>query len=185
MSAPTRLYVVRKSPVHGNGVFAATDIPKGARIIEYKGELITHDEADDRHPTNPDDPFHTFFFALDDGLHVIDAGVRGNPARWINHCCAPNCETEEVDDARGKPHVYIYAKRNIKAGEELNYDYRLGLDGRPTKQDKLNYECRCGARNCRHTMLLLPKPKAPAKTAAVKKAAAKKTKPGSVKKAVK
>ncbi|MFM2400086.1 MAG: hypothetical protein RL341_2243 [Pseudomonadota bacterium] len=147
-----KLYQVKKSGVHGKGVFAAVDIAKGTRIIEYKGELISDAEADRRHPWNPDDPFHTFFFSLETG-ECIDASYGGNAARWINHCCAPNCKAEEEDDNNDRPHVYIYAKRNIKAGEELNYDYKLQLGGKVTKQDRLNYECRCGAKRCRGTML--------------------------------
>ena len=150
-----KLISVRKSGIHGKGVFANQDIPKGLRIIEYKGELITDAQADARHPWNPDEPYHTFFFSLEDGSHCLDAAYGGNSARWINHCCEHNCETEEVTDKRGKPHVYIYAKRNIRAGEELNYDYRLQLSGRITKQDKLNYACRCGKKKCRFTMLAL------------------------------
>ncbi|MFT3799894.1 MAG: SET domain-containing protein-lysine N-methyltransferase [Burkholderiaceae bacterium] len=150
-----KLIQTRKSPVHGRGVFALVDIPKGTRIIEYKGERISNAEADRRHPTNPDDPFHTFFFSLSDSDECIDANVRGNAARWINHSCAPNCASEEVEDSRGRSHVYIHAIRGIKAGEELNYDYRLGMAGRITKKDKANYACRCGARKCRGTMLLV------------------------------
>lgn len=151
----SKLIKTRRSPVHGNGVFAVADIPKGTLVVEYKGELITDEEADRRHPTNPDDPFHTFFFSLAEGGHCIDANVRGNAARWINHSCAPNCKSEEIEDAKGRSRVYIRAKRDIKAGEELNYDYRLGMAGRITKQDRLNYQCRCGARKCRGTMLLI------------------------------
>lgn len=149
----TRQITTRTSKVHGKGVFACVDIPKKTRIIEYKGELISDEEADRRHPTNPDDPFHTFFFSLSDSDLCIDANVRGNSARWINHSCKPNCETEEVVDERGRSHVYIYAKRDIRAGEELNYDYRLGTDGKVTKSDIRNYQCRCGAKKCRGTML--------------------------------
>lgn len=145
----------RRSPVHGNGVFALVDIPKGTRIIEYKGEIISDEEADRRHPTNPDDPFHTFFFSLSDGKFCIDANVGGNAARWINHSCGPNCASEEVEDRSGRSRVYICARRNIKAGEELNYDYRLGMAGRITKKDRKNYECRCGSKKCRGTMLLV------------------------------
>lgn len=152
-----RVYEVRKSPVHGKGVFATRDITKGTRIIEYKGQFIDDDEADRRWPTNPADPFHTFFFSLGFGEYTIDANVRGNAARWINHHCKPNCEADEVVDEHGRIHVYINAVKDIKAGTELNYDYRLQLDGRITKQDKKNYACRCGAKKCRGTMLLLDK----------------------------
>jgi uncharacterized protein len=82
---------------------------------------------------------------------VIDAASRGNAARWINHSCDPNCETEETDDGR----VFIQALRDIKRGEELNYDYGLVIDERITPTLKRNYACRCGAASCRGTMLNL------------------------------
>jgi hypothetical protein len=142
--------IVRTSGVHGRGVYAGRDFKKGERIIEYKGEVITWREADRRPPSDPDDPNHTFFFSLDDGKHVIDANVDGNAARWINHSCAPNCETEE-DEGR----VFIEAKRNIKAGEELFYDYCLFIDERITPAIKKQYRCLCGAKDCRGTLLAL------------------------------
>ncbi len=152
------LFEVRSSDVHGKGVFAKTDIKKGTRIIEYRGEFISNDEADKRWPTNPDDPFHTFFFSLETAPdYTIDANVNGNEARWINHHCKPNCKTEEEVDSKGAIHMWIDAKRDIKTGEELNYDYRLNLDGKMTKKDQKNYLCLCGAKKCRGTMLLLEK----------------------------
>ncbi len=125
-------YVVRRSKLHGNGVFAARKIPAGARIIEYAGARISAKEADRRHPTNPDDPFHTFFFSLSSGK-VIDGGDNGNDARWINHSCAPNCESQEGSSGK---RVYIHALRDIKRGEELFYDYGLVLDGKIAKAMK-------------------------------------------------
>ena len=141
-------YVVRHSPIHGRGVFARRTIRKGSRIIEYRGERISVDEAESRPDSDPSNPYHTFLFELHDG-RVIDAGVRGNAARWINHSCAPNCVPIEDDDAR----VYIEAKRTIRAGEELSYDYQLSVAGRVTEKMKRGYACRCGARRCRGTML--------------------------------
>ena len=138
---------VRKSGVHGKGVFALSDIAEGETIIEYVGELISWKEAQRRHPHDPSDPNHTFYFSLDDG-RVIDAAHGGNNARWINHSCNPNCEADEEDGR-----VFIKALRHIKPGEELNYDYGLIIDERYTKKLKAEYECRCGARNCRGTML--------------------------------
>lgn len=143
---------MRISRIHGRGVYAARKIAKGERIIEYRGELISWKEADRRPPSDPDDPHHTFFFSLSDGKRVIDAGTGGNAARWINHSCDPNCETEE--DEEGK-RVYIQALRDIRRGEELFYDYSLIIDERMTPTLKRNYECRCGARECRGTMLAL------------------------------
>ena len=148
-------HVVRASKLHGTGVFAARKIPAGTRIIEYGGRRISPEEADRRHPTNPDDPFHTFFFSLSSG-QVIDGGDRGNDARWINHSCAPNCESEE---GRQGKRVFIVAKTDIKRGEELFYDYALTMEGRITKQMKRDYQCLCGAASCRGTMLALPEKK--------------------------
>lgn len=105
--------------------------------------------------TNPDDPFHTFFFALSSGK-VIDGGDQGNDARWINHSCTPNCEAQE---GRHGKRVYIVALRDIARGEELAYDYGLVLDGKITKTLKEGYRCLCGTENCRGTMLALPKKK--------------------------
>lgn len=140
-------YVVRTSPVHGRGVFAARKIPADTRIIEYAGERITQREADRRGSSDPDNPFHTFFFSLESGK-LIDGGDNGNAARYINHACAPNCEAREEDGR-----VYIYALRDIARGEELNYDYGLIVEERHTKKLKEAYACRCGAKTCRGTML--------------------------------
>jgi len=149
-------HTVRRSPLHGNGVFAARDIPAGTRIIEYTGTRITPEQADERHPANPDDPFHTFYFSLSGGK-VIDGGDKGNDARWINHSCAPNCETEE--NASGT-RVYVMALRDIDEGEELFYDYGLVMEGKITKKLRAQYLCLCGSENCRGTMLALPEKKA-------------------------
>ncbi|WMY08204.1 SET domain-containing protein [Paraburkholderia phenoliruptrix] len=146
----SRRIAVRRSGVHGKGVFALEPIAAGERLIEYKGERISWKEALRRHPHNPDEPNHTFYFALDSGK-VIDGKVNGNSARWINHSCAPNCEAEEIDG-----HVYVHALRDIAEGEELFYDYGLVIDARQTKKLKKEYECRCGSRKCRGTMLAPP-----------------------------
>lgn len=138
---------VRRSGIHGKGVFAVRALKAGEPIIEYIGEVITWKEALKRHPHDPDDPHHTFYFHIDDG-HVIDGTHHGNAARWINHGCDPNCEADETDGR-----VFIKALRDIAAGEELNYDYRLMLEGRHTPKVKAQYACRCGARGCRGTML--------------------------------
>jgi len=140
---------VRRSGVHGRGVYAIRKIRKGETIIEYKGQMITWKQAERRHPHNPDDPDHTFFFHIDDD-HVIDANVGGNAARWINHACDPNCESD-IDEEQHR--VFIKALRKIRPGEELFYDYGLVIDERYTKKLKKQFACRCGARDCRGTML--------------------------------
>ena len=138
---------VRRSGVHGKGVFAVQPIAAGEVLIEYTGERISWPEALRRHPHDPKDPNHTFYFHIDDG-RVIDAKVGGNASRWINHACEPNCESDETDGR-----VFIKALRRLKAGEELFYDYRLTIDERYTPSLKKQYACRCGSPRCRGTML--------------------------------
>ena len=145
--AAGRRIQVRRSGVHGKGVFALRPIAAGETIIEYKGELISWPEALRRHPHDPSDPTHTFYFHIDDG-RVIDANVRGNAARWINHACDPNCEADEADGR-----VFIKALRPLAEGEELFYDYGLVIDERYTPKLKREYACHCGSPGCRGTML--------------------------------
>jgi len=143
----SRRIQVRRSGVHGKGVFAVAPIAAGRRVIEYRGEVITWREALRRHPHDPAQPDHTFYFHIDD-KHVIDANVGGNAARWINHACTPNCEADEVGGR-----VFINTLRDIAPGEELFYDYGLVIDERYTKKLKKQFECRCGTPRCRGTML--------------------------------
>jgi uncharacterized protein len=133
--------------VHGKGVFAVSDFAQGETIIEYVGEIITWKEALRRHPHDPQDPNHTFYFHIDEG-HVIDAKYGGNSSRWINHSCKPNCEPDEINGR-----IFIKARRNILAGEELNYDYGLVIDEPMTDKLKAEYPCWCGAKTCRGTLL--------------------------------
>jgi uncharacterized protein len=149
-SAPAprgRRIQVRRSGVHGKGVFALQPIPAGEVILEYVGEIIGWPEALRRHPHDPTDPNHTFYFTIDGG-RVIDANVGGNASRWINHACEPNCEADQ-DGSR----VFIKALRDLMPGEELFYDYGLVIDERYTPALKKQYECRCGSPVCRRTML--------------------------------
>jgi SET domain-containing protein len=162
--------LVRRSKVHGNGCFARRFIPKGTRIIEYLGDRISHKEADRRNEGADVNDNHTFLF-IADRRTVNDATHGGNEARWINHSCDGNCESE-IEKGR----VFIDATRDIEKGEELGYDYQIGRD----KNDPLNvdeiYACRCGSPKCRGTMLWpakRPKPrkaKKKAKTKAAKRA---------------
>ena len=149
--SPKKRIEARSSGVHGKGVFALVDIEPGKKIIEYKGEVITWREAQRRHPHDPSDPNHTFYFHINE-KHVIDGGSAGNRARWINHACDPNCE---ADEKNGR--VFIKSIRAIAAGEELNYDYGLIIDERYTAKLKAQYPCWCGSPLCRGT-LLAPKP---------------------------
>lgn len=146
-AAGGRRYQVRRSGVHGKGVFALRSIAPGETLMEYTGEIIDWDEAQRRHPHDPENPNHTFFFHVDDS-RVIDGGVNGNAARWINHACDPNCET---DERNGR--IFIVALRDIAPGEEINYDYGLTVDERYTAKLKAEYPCYCGSPLCRGTLL--------------------------------
>src|SRR5262245_49684354 len=114
------LIEVRNSPVHGRGVFALAHIPKGTRIIEYLGDRVSHAAADARYDDHDESDNHTFLFIVDKHT-VIDAGVGGNDARFINHQCEGNCESI-IENRR----VFIDAARDIAPGEELGYDYEIG-----------------------------------------------------------
>jgi SET domain-containing protein len=138
---------VRKSGVHGKGVFALQAFAEGERVIEYTGEVITWAEALRRHPHDPTQPDHTFYFHIDDE-RVIDGKFNGNAAKWINHACSPNCE---ADDTTGR--VFLVATRDISPGEELFFDYGLIIDEPYTAALKKRFQCRCGTDGCRGTML--------------------------------
>jgi SET domain-containing protein len=144
-SKPGRRIVVRRSPIHGKGVFATRRIPKGTRIIEYKGRRISEEAADNKY--GDDEGTHTFLFLCEDQV-VIDANYGGNSSRWINHSCDPNCEAAEEDGR-----VFVDAVRDIRAGEELTYDYQLVIGERHTPKLKRLYACSCGGRKCRGTIL--------------------------------
>ena len=160
------LVEARNSKIHGRGVYAIAPIKKGTRVIEYLGDRISHAEADRRYEKKSDDDGHTFLF-IASSRTVIDAGVGGNDARFINHSCNPNCETV-IEGSR----VFIDAIRNIKPGEELGYDYQLTWESTDDPAELALYACRCGAKRCRGTMLdrePLDKQKAKAKTKAKRK----------------
>jgi SET domain-containing protein len=155
-SIPARpeLMHVRRSRVHGRGVFALRRIRKGTRIIEYLGDRVSHRQADLRYEHKDIDDNHTFLFIVDRGV-VIDGGVNGNDARFINHSCDPNSESL-IDDRR----VFIEAIRTIQPGEEITYDYQIGRDRTdPPNVDEI-FACRCGAGSCRGSMLWPPRRKA-------------------------
>lgn len=149
-------YEVRRSPIHGNGVFASRTIEAGEYIVEYEGERITSDESAIRAENAGGPVNHTFFFSLADGM-VIDGGSGGNDSRYINHACEPNCEAYEEDGR-----VFIYSLHEIEQGDELNYNYALIYEERHTAAVRKQFECRCGAPSCTGTMLA-PKKRKPKK----------------------
>jgi SET domain-containing protein len=163
----TELFEVRDSKVHGKGAFALATIAKGTRLIEYVGERVSHKEADRRYESKDANDNHTFLFIVD-ARTVIDAGVEGNDARFFNHSCDPNCESV-IENGR----VYIETTRAAQPGEELTYDYQIQREADdPADIDEI-FACRCGAPQCRGTMLW-PTERKPAKRPA-RKAKRKKT----------
>jgi uncharacterized protein len=125
--------VVRPSPIHSVGVYTSTPIRRKTRVVEYVGERITAEEADRRY----NGVSRTYLYGLDDGKTVIDGHGMG---AYLNHSCDPNCEVDEI-----KGRVWIFAIRDIAAGEELLWDYNLYDDEDPAP-------CHCGSSKCRGTM---------------------------------
>lgn len=155
MAKPQRLDLieVRSSKVHGRGAFAIAPISKGTRLIEYVGERVSHKEADRRYESKDANDNHTFLFIVDSRT-VIDAGVDGNDARFFNHSCAPNCESV-IENGR----VYIEAIRAAQPGDELTYDYQIQREADDPPDVDVIFACRCGAAQCRGTMLWPPERK--------------------------
>jgi uncharacterized protein len=163
---------VRHSPIHGYGVFALRRIRKGTTVIEYIGDRVSHEEADARYEDKDPKDCHTFLFTVD-AKTVIDAGVRGNDARYINHRCDPNCQSTAVSKR-----IFIEAVRTIQPGEELAYDYQIQRDSDDAPDVDKVFACRCGAKDCRGSMLEAPKKprkRKPGKRAGKSRAALKKS----------
>ena len=123
--------VFKPSPIHGTGGFASHDIPARSRVIEYLGEKITKRESLARCERN-----NEYIFAIDDA-HDLDGNVSWNPARFLNHSCAPNCEARFIGGR-----IWLVAIREIRAGEELTFNYSYDLE------DYREHPCRCGAASC-------------------------------------
>lgn len=127
----TEWLVFRRSAIHGTGGFARRDIAGRTPVIEYTGEKITKAESLLRCEAN-----NEYIFTLDDEFD-LDGNVPWNPARFLNHSCAPNCEAE-LDAGR----ITIIALRDIADGEELTFNYGYDLE------DYRDHPCRCGADEC-------------------------------------
>jgi|SRR6185369_13075452 len=112
----------RRSPIQGSGVFATQRIPKNKRVIDYAGEKISNQQSLKRE-VRYIRKGHIWCFKLTNRT-VIDAGVGGNVARFINHSCRPNCYIDIKDGV-----IWIRAARTIRRGEELTYDYNTDGDG--------------------------------------------------------
>lgn len=144
---PNPYLELRTSAIQGTGAFATRPIRKGTRIIEYLGERISWRTADKRYEDDKMGRHHTFLFTVDEKV-VIDGARKGNAARFLNHSCDGNCEA--VTDRK---RIFLEARRNIKAGEELLYDYQYERTDEHTAEDERLYACRCGAAKCRGSIL--------------------------------
>ena len=130
-----KLYKIKKSKIDNRGLYAATNIKKNTKIIEYKGKIITVKETE----TNPkfDNDKAIYLFNLNK-KYDLDGDFKYNTARLINHSCDPNCEVDGVGLK-----LWIYAVKDIKKNEELTYDYGFSFD-----KDYKDFPCRCGAKKC-------------------------------------
>ena len=129
--AETDLIVFKYSAIHRYGGFARQNIARSTRLIEYLGERISKAESLRRCEAN-----NEYIFTLNE-LQDLDGNVPWNPARLLNHSCAPNCDAELEDDR-----IWIVASRPIQAGEEITFNYGFDL------ADYREYPCHCGAPNC-------------------------------------
>jgi SET domain-containing protein len=121
----------RESPIDGIGAFAAAALPSGTHVLRYLGRTI--DKAESVRQCSLNNPF-VFYLDKD---HDLDGNVEWNPARFLNHSCAPNCEAQHVDGG-----IVIVATRDIDAGEELTFNYGYDLE------NFREYPCRCGSPLC-------------------------------------
>jgi len=138
------MWKVKKSKIHGSGVYASKEIKKGEKIIEYIGEKILKNEGDKRSGNRIKKNLHkgddglVYIFELN-SKYDIDGSPLYNKARYINHSCNPNCEVEIFND-----HIWIVSLRKIRKDEELTYDYGYAFD----KEDFKDHVCKCDSSNC-------------------------------------
>lgn len=136
-----------RSPIHAWGVFADEPIGAGDLVIEYRGEIIRNTVADKREKLYAEMQVGSdYMFRIDEDT-VIDATFKGSLARFVNHSCDPNCYTQIIA-VDGVKKIIIYAKRAVKQGEELCYDYKFPME--ESEEDRV--ACHCGAAKCRRFM---------------------------------
>lgn len=138
------------SPFHGLGVFTSRAVPCGTRLLEYLGERISEAEATRRYYAAASPDAFVLLFTVSRSV-VIDGGVGGRAARYVNHSCEPNCEAVEEGGR-----VFIASLRDLAPGEELTYDYNVAPPSPLPRDWRRRYACRCGAPRCRGTMLTRP-----------------------------
>jgi len=122
---------VGPSRIAGQGLFAGQEIKQGTKILRYIGQKITQAESDRRLAAG-----NVYIIGLNE-RYALDGSTRKNTARYINHACDPNCQTEQFGQT-----IWVVAIRDIQAGEELTYNYGYGINEEPAEP------CHCGAKNC-------------------------------------
>ncbi|GAM19765.1 hypothetical protein SAMD00019534_029400 [Acytostelium subglobosum LB1] len=133
-----------RSSIHDWGLFALEPIPAKDMVIEYIGEIIRQKVADEREKRYVKQGIgSSYLFRIDDD-NIIDATFKGNLARFINHCCDPNCIAKIIQTGSHKK-IVIYAKRDINIGEEITYDYKFPLED-------VKIACLCKSPKCRGTL---------------------------------
>lgn len=146
---PDRDFIlVQPSAIHGTGVFARRPIPKGTRIIEYKGRRLAKTQLIEE--AQRGERMLTYVLNLD-AERAVDGAEGGNDARFVNHSCGPNCEIYIFDEI-----PYVYAMHDIAAGAELTFDYNLQSASTQHLSLTLSrqlFPCRCGAAACRGTLV--------------------------------
>lgn len=150
-----RYLKVKRSRLAGVGVFTSRAVPKGTLLLEYLGERITHEEAGERYYAAKEPDAFVLLFTVDRKV-VIDGGVGGRAARYVNHSCEPNCEADEIGGR-----IFITAIRDIPAGAELTYDYNMEAPSPLPRDWRRRYACRCGALRCRKTIVVRPRRRKP------------------------
>ncbi|EDS35628.1 set domain protein [Culex quinquefasciatus] len=131
----------KRIPNKGWGLVAQEDIHQGQFVIEYVGEVINGEELARRIKQKQEQKDENYYFLTVDSELTIDAGPKGNLARFINHSCEPNCETL-LWKVGGSQSVGLFALKDLKAGEELTFNYNFETFG---DQKKI---CHCGAAKC-------------------------------------
>jgi len=134
-------YIVKSSEIHGKGIFAKKDIPKGTKIIKYVGKRVSRKEgnkiAEEQYNKSKEMGSGAVYIFELNKKEDIDGNVSWNIARHINHSCEPNCKYNIIDN-----HIWVISIRDIKKGEELNYDYGYDL------VEYKNHPCKCNSKNC-------------------------------------
>jgi len=132
---------VRKSAIHGWGLFAKINFESNDIIVEYIGQKIRQVVADRRELSYEEEGVGScYLFRLDDD-EIVDATRRGGMARFMNHCCEPNAKARVITTADGEKHIVIMADRDVQEGEEITYNYQF-------QPEESKLKCYCGAPRC-------------------------------------